>query len=878
MNRLLRSGLVLLSICSLLAPSRVQAAPTGDQTIAAAARPAWLWPLGLSAGDEELLRSLSAKAAAEEKRRTRQLLLTLVRNAPWKAEVVVDHVRAALALSAADETFDRAQKPLQDLTTRMKDTRGCSKLLGKVEYFLSGLESGGWPLPPLQSEDVAGACGKLAKAETPKLDPTMRVVTIPVRGDQRVDVLVVGASFARLRQLETVPIKGRNVSFLAAPLDAYVVVMTSAAGESAPIQGPGPEVLLVDGDIYSHLFSPACVDLSRLVTSKGANIFVNGGAVEAGASVNVRRAQDGANIQVFDQKGTRVFLRELSRQQLEGSRSCTMVEDDASASSKKTVLVTVATADACSDLAIDSFKIRAQVMNLLSPTYETRGVEVLDALKTVANVQSGLSSLIQGTTAGGAESASDGNADVARALQDVGFSLALTLDVRCAHATDAEKQFTIIARRIDLHGLVDAADRQERSRRMEAMGKVITSEIETQRGEQALRGLIETTVSRLFALPYVRFVDDQSDDLPRGDIVFHVEAGLTAPKSRAEMFARLADKDEARSTCSSVADYNAVRSTQTVSFPTDDPASGWTESKPLEMSPPDPSGSLAPDEAAKPQIGTVDIPFYPVEPGYYLVDLRVKNHAGDLLQHTSRCVHIVEPKYSLAIEVDYLRGMSWTRAWQNEIMSTTYLLGGIDIHKDESYAYGLRAGLGYSVYGASTPPSWSDISKSVSATTPVQSQPPGGLVFASDGTANLSWTRVSLAGAFSFEWRLARLANLFCWDAWQRKIRSSSLRASGFYFGVTPLIDFGWYVVGSLPTGLTNLRGGGAQPFDIDASILLHLFYKANLPEGQILSLGVQVAALGADDWGRIGPRSAANITYDGWLALGLVVAFGWSP
>jgi hypothetical protein len=176
LNRLLRSGLVPLSICSLLALSRVQAAPTGDQTLASVARPAWLWPLGLSASDEELLRSLSAKAAAEEKLRARQLLLTLVRNAPWKAEVVVDHVRAALALLAADETFDRAQKPLQDLTTRMKGARGCPKLLGKVEYFLSGLESGGWPLPPLQSEDVAGACGKRAKAHTPKLDPTTEPV------------------------------------------------------------------------------------------------------------------------------------------------------------------------------------------------------------------------------------------------------------------------------------------------------------------------------------------------------------------------------------------------------------------------------------------------------------------------------------------------------------------------------------------------------------------------------------------------------------------------------------------------------------------------------------------------------------------------------
>jgi hypothetical protein len=879
LSRRLRAGAVLIAVGLSFCVSSARAAQSGDQKTAALKRSAWLWPLGLSAKDQELLLGLGATSGDEDKLQARELLLTLARSVPWKAQVVARQVGSALGLAADQEAFDRSQKPLQDLTARIKGSAGCPKLLDRVEHFLAELESGNSPLAPLGSEDVTSACSGRIKAGIEKLDPTMRVLTIPARGDQQVEVLVLGASFALIRHLESVPVKGRNVSFLAAPLDAHVLVMTSAIGQPGPSQVPGPEVVFVDGDVYSHLPLLACIDLSRMQTSEGAVIFVNGVAISREASsVSIPRAQDGANLQVFDSKGQQVFHRELARQQLEGSRTCTLVEDDASVSSKKTVLVNVGTTDACSELAIDSFKIRAQVMKLLSPVYETRGVEVLDALKTVANVQVGLFSLIQGTSAAGVASSSTQSADVARALEDVGFSLALTLDVRCADTVDKEKQFTIIARRIDLYALADAADREERSRRMDAMGKVISSEIETQRGEQSLYGLIQATVGRLFDLPYVRFADDETDDLRRGDVVFHVEAGLTTPNTRAEMFARLADKDETRAACASVADYSAVRSTQVPSLPKADRSSGWPESKPLETSRSDLSGSAAADEARQLRLGTVDIPFYPVEPGHYLVELQVKSKSDVVLASTARCVHIIEPKYSLAIQIDHLWATSLGRAWQNEDVSTTYLMAGVDSHKDESYAYGLRAGLGYSVYTASTPPSWSDISKSVSATTPAQSQLPGGVVFAPDGTANLAWTRVSLAGAFSFEWRLARLAYLFPSDAWRQWIQSLSVRASGFYLGVTPLIDFGWYLVGSLPSGLTNLRGNGSRPFDVDFSVMLRLFYKVNLPEGQILSLGAQVAALGADDWGRYRSNSAADITYDGWLAYGLVVAFGWAP
>jgi hypothetical protein len=828
---------------------------------AAADRPAWLWPLGLSADDQGLLLRLSPASPDALKSQGRALLLSLAQASPWKAQVVADHIKDALALERPQKQLDAAQSPVQQLTHQLAAPGGCPKLAATLERFLEALESGGSPLPPVEAGEATGACAV-------RLDPSMRIVTIPARLDQQVEVLVFGPSFAALLRPPAISIKGRGVSFLAAPLDARVLVMTQGLPSAMRVQVPAAELVFVDDDGYAHLSAPACIDLTRLRTSPHATVFVNGLELAAGvSSLSLLRPQDGATIQVFDSAGQAVYRRELSRLRLEGSRTCTLVEDDASASIKKTVLVEVSTTEACSDRAVDPLKIRTQVSDFLGADYETRGVEVLDVLNTVANVQTDIKSLMQGAAPAGAQapvSPTGGNADVARALQDVGFSLALTLDIRCTHTSGDVVQYTIVGRRIDLDALVEAADREDRARRMDAMGKVISSEIQTQQGDQNLRGLLQATVGRLFHLPYVRFADDESEETRRGDVMFHIEASVPgAEKSHAKMYARRAEADTDRSVCTALVDYNAVRSTRAVSIP---PASGgWPEDR-----------ELTSDGTA---LGVVEIPFYPVEPGHYLVRVSVPSGDGKTSVETARCVHILEPKYSLAVEIDHLGGFALGRAWQSEGVATTYVMGGIARHKDESYGFGLLAGLGYTMYTATTPPSWTDISKSASASTLSAMRPPGAVLFAPDGTTDLTWTRVSLAAALSFEWRLVRLAYLFPgWDRWRRFIQGSSLRASGIYIGATPLVDFGWYFVGNLPSGLSDLRGNATHPFDIDGSLLVSLFYKVNLPEGQTLKIGVQAALLGFDDFGRHDARTAADVTYDSWLAVGPQFAFGWSP
>jgi hypothetical protein len=157
------------------------------------------------------------------------------------------------------------------------------------------------------------------------------------------------------------------------------------------------------------------------------------------------------------------------------------------------------------------------------------------------------------------------------------------------------------------------------------------------------------------------------------------------------------------------------------------------------------------------------------------------------------------------------------------------------------------------------------------------------VIFGPDGSRPLSWGRVSIAGALQFERRLLRLPDLipdcFALSAWWRGlIQRSPLRVSGFYLSLMPLIDVGWYFTEGVPTGLHDLRRNDSHPFDVDGSMVIGLAYKVSLSDHQLLSIGGRMAWLGFDDLGNSDGRRRTRITYDDWVAWGVVVGFGWSP
>jgi hypothetical protein len=893
--------LVLLSILRLLYSITAQASPTSSEP-----RPPWVWPLGLSVQDESLVLGLSATSPESNKRRARQIILELAGKAAWKARAVVDDLRKReidLSENGGSNSVEVAQTRLNAISSKFS-TGACAKFRERADRFLSALDTVGTPTP-IEADEIGKACG------LPKLDlGSVRVVTIPTRDSDEVTTVVLTPLY-RVATPASVRVGHRSLLFLAvAPASRVLVITEDAQGSSGKsIRVPAAEALLADADVAARSWQPACVDLFGLKTSAGAQISVDGFPVDKSRPVELIQSAMTSVLQVFNPMGHRILRRDIPSSQV-GGLNCTSIDQDATESSKKTVLVFVSTSGtSCSDLAVDPVKIRAQVDQMMKGQFDTRGIEVVEVLKTVANVRTTLMSFGSGsaTNSGQVEGLS-GSADVARALQDVGFSEALTLDVRCERRADNEVRYAVAGRRIDLDGLVDAADRDERETRMQALGGVLTSQIETQSGEQSLRGLLQATVGRLFQIPYVRFANGGTERAARGDIHFELEASFWGERAKTRMFARPINESE-RLLCADLDDLNSVRSSPGLNEPAfAEPAfrkddGSWTDSKTSDLKPladasetgrstdeekggSSDKPSLRPSPSA-PGSGlgatSVEIPFYPVEPGEYRIYVEVSGDGpirpGEQTHapvSTSRCIEVAEPSYSLAFELDHLGGVSWGRMWQGESMSTTYALGGVARHTNEAYSFGMLAGLGYTVYGANGPPSWANISQ----TTPgggLGASGATGVTFAPDGTLSLGWTRISMAVALSFEIRIWRLADVVP-SCWRYEVQSSKFRSSGIYLGLTPLIDLGWYFTGSIPQGLQDFRGNADHPFDVDGSALFSVFYKLNLPEGQVLKLGIQAAWLGFDDWGRGDSRRAAHITYDNWLAWGPQIGFGWSP
>jgi hypothetical protein len=858
------STAVLGSMVAGAAPAAPPAAPPSP-------RPAWVWPLELRAEDEALVEGLSDGSSEKDKVRARAMVRSLAAAAPWKARVIAE--RKGRLLSGPPQDGDRApaQAALERITKKLSLPAACPAARRRLVDFVNGLEKGGSPLP-IESE-VLATCG----APTAPLGPEVRILTIPSRRDETVSVLIMGATFRWITGLASVTIRNRVLSFVAVSTRDLVLISKGESAEPGAFhlpRVPAAERVLVDGDSAAPLREPACLDLSRLKISDGSTVFIDGFEVTNAPSAELSLPTAAANLQVFDRSANLVLGRKIPASEL-GGLNCTTIDEDATSPAKKTVLVFVTNGGrSCAEVGVDPLKVRTQVEEILRPRYETRGIEVVEMLEAVADVRGALKVIGDGSQGGAGQSGDlSGSADVARALQDVGFSLALTLDVQCTRTAGGDVQYTVAGRRVDLDGLVEAANHNERSLRMDAIGQVLSSQIETQTGEQNLRGLLEATVGRLFHMPYVRFANGGSDNARRGDIHFRIEAASGASRVKTQLFARPVREDDG-GLCTNLADLNAVRSTKPVPVPSVQGSGGWVETRDSNPDRETPS----PTELA---LSGVDIPFYPVEPGQYFLEVTVSdgNPPGkDTVPAvtTHRCVTVAEASYALAFELDHVGGLARGRIWQGETTSTTYAFGGVTRHMTEAYGFGLLAGLGYSIYEANGPPSWSDIPRSASSSVPATSSAASS-GFASDGTMTLGWTRISIAVALSFELRLGRLADLVP-GCWRHGIQSSMFRASGVYVGVTPLLDLGWYFPGSIPGGLKDFRGSAGHPFDLDGSALVSLFYKLNLPDGQVLKIGLQAGWLGFDDWGRSDARKQAHITYDNWLSWGPQIGFGWSP
>jgi len=885
-----RPAIVLGPVCAILGVAlgaRLAIAQGAGQP-----PPADLLPLDLIRQDAALVARLSATPASPvEAARALSLLQTLAARTPWKAAAVAGRTVGQLP-QAGDARVAQAQGRLRDIAAAwVSSPRSCAPLRASLERFVDGVEGPISQAPPMNAATAAGACGLPSLA----IDPQVRFLTVLTGEGQRGDVLILGPSLIRLGDLPAITVRKRLLYLAAVPVNAPVLVTTSAGAAI-----PWATYMVVDGDTFTKPPRPSCIDLSRVKTSPGARLFVNGGPVSAGSTgITVLQPEAGADVQVFGADQRRTLHVKVAAARMVDSLACTPVEGDATAAPKETVLLMVTTnGAACADLAVDPLKIRAQVKDMLDrgrtddgdgskdtdagacARYETRGIEVIDALKTITDFQTMLRSFEGGTSS----MPQAGNAAVARALRDVGFSIALTLDVRCARLAAGDVQYTVVGQRVDIDRLVEASNSSERELRMDAVGDVLHSQIETQVGDQSLRGLLQATVGRLFQLPYARFEDASATDPRRGNLTFSIEAALPGQSGesvRAEMSALLVagagahDKD-----CSNIADWNAVRTAERQSAPTPEGRTAWTNHDTTSLrrraDAEGDAGKLAVPGHAPLWLASFQLPFYPVEPGQYVVDITVAPSPGaspsSPALHTYRCVTVSEPAYLAWTEVDQLTGVSTGRAWRNESNSTTYILAGLVRRTSEAFNFGLLAGLGYSRYQADGPSSWTDIARS---TGPGRTSMPASgdaVVFGPDGKLELGWSRTSVAIALPFEWRLCRLATLI------PPVQETQLRASAFYVKATSLIDVGWYNVQSIPVGLRDIGGGGQQLFDVDGSLLLAFLFKANLADGQTVAVGFHVAWLGFDDFGAQDKRRQARVTYDNWFSYGVHVGFGWHP
>jgi hypothetical protein len=879
---------------------------------AAAALPMEVQTLGLSSSDEALVAAPPAGASALQKRRVRGLMRSLAASAPWKAEVLSRTWGAALSElpvdpqdpNQPDDPNRQAMAKLREMTIRLaKDGRGCAPLRRSLDQFVKDIDAGRQPAPPITAAQASASRGDCADGQIAARNQVF--LTIPARPNQTVALLVLGPTFRMISELPHFSgvAAGRWTLFFAAvPVDARVLVIVRPEGSPASAGAvpavPYVQPLSAHEDNYVTPEKPSCLDLSRLSTDPGATLFVNGTAIPPDTdTVELLQPGSGATVQVFEAgppgSGQRkqVFTRELAAARMAGALSCTLVEGDATASSKKMVLVAVTTGGtSCAEEGVDPQKIRAQIEDLLPESrYETRGANVTDVLKTVSEVQSILTSLGAGGTAGQpAEPAADPTADVARGLRDVGFSVALTVDVRCIRPAGGDVQFTVVGQRIDLDALTRAARQESRKQRMDSMSRVLTSQIETQIGAQTLRGLLLATVGRLFRLPYLRLTNGSTADWQRADVRLNIEAlipGQPKETRRAEMQARKIVEAAERVECGNVNDLNAVRTAGAAKAPVEDKPH-WTEGHDVALAAshfPGPAAADAGDPEAAPMAGTAfTLPFFPVEPGQYAIRIRLLDGAEKPVSELNVCATIEEAAYVLWSELDHFENVARIgRLWPGVSMTTSYLLVGAQRHTSETYSLGAMVGFGYSFYQASGPPDWSGVAHAAQAGDPAARL--GAVMFNQDGSLPLSWTRVSIAGALQFERRMLRLADLvpdyFRLAGWWRGlIQRSPLRASAFYLSLMPLIDLGWYTTGGIPGGLGELKGSTAYPFDVDGSLILGLAYKVGLTDHQLLSVGAQVGWLGFDDLGNADPRRRGRITYDDWLAWGLTVGFGWAP
>jgi hypothetical protein len=689
---------------------------------------------------------------------------------------------------------------------------------------------------------------------------------------------------------------GWVIFFAAVPRDARVLVMVRpdpSTAEKRDTESVIPSVRMVRARSDNELLPdrPACLDVSRL-GHDGGSIFVNGRRLGPGTeTVTLLRADEGATVHVLgrpDEARPR-FVREISGARLVGRETCTVLEGDATMSSRKTVLVSTTAGAGCTEAGIDPLKLRAEIERLLpKETYETSGANLADLLKIVDGFQASLKALGSGPLS---DQAFDTTADIARGLRDVGFSIALTVDLRCIAEPGREIQFTVVAQRIDLDAVAEAARKESRKDRVESMNHVLSSQIETQQGTETLRGLLGAAVSRLFDLPYLRLTTGSGADWQRPNVKLAFEGwvdGQAGVHWTAKLEARKIDDSDTQALvqCHDVSEENVVRRAGASAAPTLGKRH-WVEQTDVTLKA---ASGAAPAAKAPTSLSRAEfvLPFFPVEPGLYAVHASLAppstqqpseapegaSSSGATDVRVDVCARIEESPYAFWTQLTHLEGLlGHRRAWPDVRSTTTYMLFGAQRYASETRTVSALVGLGYSFFEAPAPAGWSDLARSRETPGTVTGGP--ALVFDASGNSPLKWTRLSLAASLQFEWRLIRLADVTGNAWWRGYIQRSWARTSAFFVTFAPLIDLGWYIADGVPP---DLRLNVAHPFDVDGSFLGGLSYRVLLSDHQILSLNVGVGWLGFDDLGSSDARRRSQITYDNFFAWSFGVGFGWSP
>jgi len=845
-----------------------------------------LAPLDLSDKDAELVAQLAGPSPGNLPE-VASLLRSLANSAPWRAAALASNLGKLPPPS--DPAVVAGQERLAAMSAAFeREPRKCALARATLTRFVTAMK-GRQALPaPFDRDLVQHGCNPLEPAgRASGLDVGLRFVTIMAEPGQLAAIYLLGTT-PGLIEPASFHVGGALLLVAAVPRYAHVLV-TIAASPSAEARGvtviPMVEFRFADDDFALTVPRPACLDLSRVGMSTGGRLFVNGRPTPSGApEVVLLNPAGGFNVQVFGPDGRRTLQRDVAAERLVGSNACVSIDADATQSSRKAVLLMVTSSGSgCANLAIDPLKIRAQVKDMIDRSttgerYETRGIEVIDALRTITDFQTLMRSFGGNGAATGPPTDQGGNTDVARALQDVGFSIALSIDVRCVPIPNAAVQYTVVGQRVDIDRLIDASERSDRQSRMDSMSGYLSSQIESQAGEQSLRGLLQATVGNLFGLPYLRFAKAPDGAGENPDITFELEAGLpdrSGGALSARMTATLVSETGAQ-TCANYADLNTVRSTE-ASAPQEplgrvswtrvvsarfrrvaDAVSDQAQGGPTPLT----SGA-----ASRLHLASFEIPFFPVEPGQYVVDVVIDGAKPEL--RVNRCLIVKEPHHLALVEIDDLSAITRGRAWQNKTTTQAYVLGGLVHRTSEAYSFGALVGLGYARYSAQGPPSWTDIGHATRAGSGPPA--PGSVAYGADGKVDLSWGKISIAAGLSFERRLFRLATLF------PGLQETMFRASAVYFDAMPLLDLGWYTAGSWPSGLSE-QGGGQRLFDADGSLLFGLVVKANISDGQTVLFGVRGAWLGFDDSGTQEARRQTRMTYDNSFALGLQLGFGWHP